>query len=179
MCVMPLTGITGMMKKMVMKRIPLFRTNWATVPHCPQCIRCSVRIDPQTKKWSPMMSIVFTCAESVPRAWLRTMARPGGPRSLPLAVLIQLLRLFPGGLLTGADEFFRVDLHLDHVPEILPYRRRSEQLAIKLLTVPAPVGVEVNRGGSFGFVVFLVRPVITRRPFIPRRRNCPARGGGR
>src|SRR5581483_238734 len=107
MCVMPLTGITGMMKKMVMKRIPLFRTNWATVPHCPQCIRCSVRIDPQTKKWSPMMSIVFTCAESVPRAWLRTMARPGGPRSLPLAVLIQLLRLLPGGLLTGADEIFR------------------------------------------------------------------------
>jgi len=50
MCLTPLMGITGMMKKKVMNRIPFFRIKGTMAPHRPQCIDSAVRSEPHAKK---------------------------------------------------------------------------------------------------------------------------------
>ena len=51
----PLMGTTGMMKKSVMKRIPLLEMKFATVPHEPQRIAAGAGSDPHEKKCVPII----------------------------------------------------------------------------------------------------------------------------
>jgi len=57
---MPLMGMTGKIKKSVINRNPVFRTNCAFVPQLPQCITFSVSAEPHLKNLEPMIkNMVF------------------------------------------------------------------------------------------------------------------------
>lgn len=52
---MPLMGITGMMKKSVMKRMPFLSVKFATVPHCPHRVAVGACSLPQLKNLVPII----------------------------------------------------------------------------------------------------------------------------
>jgi hypothetical protein len=55
MCLVPLMGMTGIMKNAVMNCIPFLMMKFATVPHCPQRICCEDGCEPQVKNRVPMI----------------------------------------------------------------------------------------------------------------------------
>jgi 6-phosphogluconolactonase/glucosamine-6-phosphate isomerase/deaminase len=58
-CIFPLIGISGMTKKIVKNRIPVFSVNGATVPHVPQRMLVVVGVDPQKKTLKPQISMTI------------------------------------------------------------------------------------------------------------------------